>query len=140
MQAIQHVGSRLIEGCQKVYRSPLIAKICWVAAQILKAGVVAAFSYSLPALSLLISLGLLFVCRYEAKTPTETEKWMNHQYHLYDKINLITLAACQELSLPIFVLLGSCSLAGWYFDVKLEKSTLPAHSDQIKEMSCIPSQ
>lgn len=119
--AIQQTKEKCFENFQKICRSPLTAKICWVAEQILKVAIASAFSYALPSLSILVNVGLLFVCRYDKGHLSETNKWMNHQYHLYDKVNLLTLAACQEISLPLFVVLGALSLSGLYFDLKREK-------------------
>lgn len=115
--------SSFFEGVQKVALTPLAQKIYSIGVQILKCAVVAAVTYSMPIVSILVSLGLFFTCKYDYNDdyiPDETSRWMNHQYHLYDKVNLITLVSCNMLNIPVFLLASSLSILSWREDLARE--------------------
>lgn len=110
---------------QTGFSRPLsLSGISWIAIQALKIGAVAAFTFALPPVSLLASVILYGTSRFIAyKKPSSLGAfWLNQQYHLYDKINLITLLCINQISLPLFLLMGSLSTYEWFHERK--KATL----------------
>lgn len=110
------------------FSQPLsLSGISWIAIQALKIGAVAAFTFALPPVSLLASVALYGTSRLFAyKRPSSLGTyWLTQQYHLYDKVNLITLLCINQISLPLFLLMGSLSTYEWFQERKRATSLPP---------------